>query len=281
MITGQLIVFVICGAFALLGAVGLLFFHKAVHAALCLAVVMINLAVIYAALDAGLLAAAQVIVYTGAILMLFLFVIMLVGIDRKESHREPIPGQSVVAVIAGVGTLGLLIFAVLGSFPADAIGLDAANAAEGGNVESLAALIFGKYVFAFEFISALMVIAPIGAMVLAQQARLTPKATQKDRALARIEAYATDGVHPGAKPNSGVTALQDSIAVPSLLPTGHISVDSVSQAMVDRDAVVNTAAVSLITAQRFAELSGEAEPAIIEDAPIELVDTEEERELLK
>jgi NADH-quinone oxidoreductase subunit J len=277
-VSGQLLVFVICGAFAVLGALGLLFFHKAVHAALSLALVMINLAAIYAALDAALLAMAQVIVYTGAILMLFLFVIMLVGIDRRESHRELIPGQGVVAILAGIGTLGLLVFAILGSFPAQAVGLEAAN---GGNVESLAALIFGSYVFAFEFISALMIIAPIGAMVLAQQARLTAKKTQRERAAARIEAYAQKGVHPGTLPNSGVTALQDSIAVPGLLPAGRISTSSVSQAMVDRDAVVNVHAVSLLTAQRFAELSGEVPPAIIKPEPVDLVDTKDERELLK
>jgi NADH-quinone oxidoreductase subunit J len=276
------IVFWICGACCLAGAAGLLSFRKAVHAALALAFTMVNLAVMYASLDAGLLAAAQVIVYTGAILMLFLFVIMLVGIDRTESHRESIPGQSVAAIIAGLGTLGLLVFGIGGAFAGyEPVGLEAANAADGGNVESLAALIFGKYVFAFEYISALMVIAPVGAMVLAQQARLRPKATQKDRALERMRVFAETGAHLGAKPNSGVTALQDSIAVPALLPDGSISADSVSEVMVSRDAVVNTAAIAQVTAQRFAELAGEAKPAIINSQPIELVDTDEEKELFK
>jgi NADH-quinone oxidoreductase subunit J len=276
------IVFWICGACCVAGAVGLVFFRKAVHSALALAFVMVNLAVMYAALDAALLAAAQVIVYTGAILMLFLFVIMLVGVDRTESHRESIPGQGVVAVLAGLGTLGLLVLGIGGAWAGVAPkGLDAANAAQGGNVESLAALIFSDYVFAFEYISALMIIAPVGAMVLAQQARLRPKATQKDRAAERLRRYVETGAHLGPKPNSGVTALQDSIAVPGLLPDGSVSADSVSATMVARDAVVNSQVVAQVAAQRFAELSGEAEPMVIDPQPIELVDTDEERELLK
>jgi NADH-quinone oxidoreductase subunit J len=276
------IVFWVCGACCIAGAAGLVNFRKAVHAALALAFVMMNLAVMYASLDAALLAAAQVIVYTGAILMLFLFVIMLVGVDRTESHRESIPGQRVVAVLAGLGTLGLLVLGIGGAWTGvEPTGLETANAAQGGNVESLAALIFSDYVFAFEYISALMVIAPVGAMVLAQQARLRPRRTQRDRAAERLRRFAETGEHLGPKPNSGVTALQDSIAVPGLLPDGRISADSVSATMVARDAVVNTPAGARVAAQRFAALSGAAAPVVIDPEPIELVDTEEERELLK
>src|ERR1700710_2250182 len=86
-----------------LAALGLLFVRKAVHAALLLAVVMMSLAVLYLALDAPFLFAVQIIVYTGAILMLFLFVLMLVGVDASDSVVETIRGQRLLAAIVGLG----------------------------------------------------------------------------------------------------------------------------------------------------------------------------------
>ncbi|MGZ4453942.1 MAG: NADH-quinone oxidoreductase subunit J, partial [Nocardioides sp.] len=91
-----------------IAALGILFVRKAVHAALLLAVVMISLAVLYAALDAPFLFAVQIIVYTGAILMLFLFVLMLVGVDASDSVVETIRGQRVAATVLGL-LLGLVL----------------------------------------------------------------------------------------------------------------------------------------------------------------------------
>ncbi|MDR1791438.1 MAG: NADH-quinone oxidoreductase subunit J [Propionibacteriaceae bacterium] len=280
-ITPQLVGIILCGALAIIGGIGLITLRKAVHAALSLAFVMVNLAVIYALFDAALLAAAQVIVYTGAILMLFLFVIMLVGVDRTESHREPIRGLKPTAIVAGIGLCALIILGVGSALTATPVGLESANATWGGNVESLAVLIFQSYVFPFEYISALMIIAPVGAMVLAHGARLRPKRTQADRAAERIAAYAKSGAHPGPLPNAAVTALHDSIATPALLPDGSISAASVAEAMVERDAVVNTQWVAARTAERFAELNGEVEPAVVTPEPLELIDTDEERGALK
>ena len=95
-----------------LGALGMILARKPVHSALCLAAVMISLAVQYAAQDAPFLFAVQIIVYTGAILMLFLFVLMLVGVDTADSLVETIKGQRVLAVLAGLGFGSLLFFAV-------------------------------------------------------------------------------------------------------------------------------------------------------------------------
>ncbi|MDR1852247.1 MAG: NADH-quinone oxidoreductase subunit J, partial [Propionibacteriaceae bacterium] len=258
----QDIVFWVCGVCTIVGALGLISLKKPIHAVLCLAFVMVNLAAIYAALDAALLAAAQVIVYTGAILMLFLFVVMLVGVDPTESHRETIKGQRVLAAIAALGMLVLLLLAIGGNIPAETVGLEGANGTD-GNVVSLAKAIFGEYVFAFEYISSLMIIAPVGAMVLASHARLLPKKTQRDRAADRMERYKEDGVLPTPHPSAGVLARNNSIATPALLPDGSISAESVSPTMITRNKVVHSQVVAEVTKQRFAELAGEAPPAII------------------
>ena len=157
-------------------ALGLLFVRKAVHAAMMLAVVMISLAILYAVLDAPFLFAVQIIVYTGAILMLFLFVLMLVGVDASDSVVETIKGQRVLATIGGL-LLGVVLVVALSQVTlGSAVGLDAANA--GGNIQALANILFSHYVFAFETTSALLITAAIGAMVLAHRERLTPKETQ-------------------------------------------------------------------------------------------------------
>jgi len=108
-----MIAFWILAPVMVIAALGILFVRKAVHAALLLAVVMMSLAVLYAALEAPFLFAVQIIVYTGAILMLFLFVVMLVGVDASDSLVETIRGQRVLAAIAGLA-LGLVLIIGLG-----------------------------------------------------------------------------------------------------------------------------------------------------------------------
>ena len=112
MVTGAEVAFWLLAPVMVLGALGMILSRKPVHSALCLAAVMISLAVQYAALDAPFLFVVQIIVYTGAILMLFLFVLMLVGVDAADSLVETIKGQRALAAIAGVGFGCLLIFAV-------------------------------------------------------------------------------------------------------------------------------------------------------------------------
>jgi len=261
MVTAPDVVFWICGPLAVLAAVGLVMFRKAVYSALSLAFLMLNLAAIYASLQAPFLAAVQVIVYTGAIMMLFLFVLMLVGVDRPDSFVETIKGHKIIAGIAALGTVGLIVFGVGQAVVGAPVGLDGtngANVANGGNVEGIAALIFSRYVFAFELTSALLITAAVGAMVLAQNARLRPKVTQKDRAAARIRAYATQGTHPGSLPNSGVLALHNSIGTPALLPDGTVSPASVSQVLVERDAIVDTKALATRTTEAFGQIEAVA-----------------------
>src|SRR5687768_2611228 len=119
-----------------LAALGILFVRKAVHAALLLAVVMISLAVLYAVLEAPFLFAVQIIVYTGAILMLFLFVLMLVGVDASDSLVETIKGQRALAWLTGLGFAVVMIVGLTQISFGTAVGLEEANA--GGNVKALA-----------------------------------------------------------------------------------------------------------------------------------------------
>ena len=166
-------------------ALGLLFARKAVHCALLLAVVMISLAVLYAVQDAPFLFAVQIIVYTGAILMLFLFVLMLVGVDSSDSVVETIRGQRLFAALVGLVFGATLVLGVAQVSVGTIVGLDSAN--EDGNVPAIAQVLFTKYVFAFEVTSALLITAALGAMVLAHRERLTPKPTQRAAAAQRMQ----------------------------------------------------------------------------------------------
>ena len=216
-------------------ALGILFVRKAVHAALLLAVVMISLAVLYAVLDAPFLFAVQIIVYTGAILMLFLFVLMLVGVDASDSVVETIRGQRAMATVLGL-LLGLVLVTAFSQIAlGTAVGLDEAN--EGGNIQQLANVLFSRYVFAFEATSALLITAAVGAMVLAHRERLTPKPTQSSLAAQRMRDYAETGKHLGPLPSPGVYARHNAVDTPALLPDGTASEASVSRVLAARGTV--------------------------------------------
>jgi len=206
---------------------GMVVARRAVHCAVLLAVVMLSLAVFYAMLGAPFLAFVQVIVYTGAVLMLFLFVLMIVGVTSADSIVETIKGQRLAAGLAGIGLLVLLSLtighAVIG--PA-AAGRPAYGAT---NVGSLATLIFTTYVFPFEVTSALLITAALGAMVLAHRERTRPKLTQRIRARQRVA-----GGHPAPLPGPGTYARHNAVDMPALLPDGSTSALSVSQAISSR-----------------------------------------------
>ncbi len=216
-------------------ALGLLFARKAVHCALLLAVVMISLAVLYAALDAPFLFAIQIIVYTGAILMLFLFVLMLVGVDSSDSVVETIRGQRLFAAILGLLFGGTLVLGVAQVTVGTMVGLGSAN--EIGNVPAIAQLLFTKYVLAFEVTSALLITAALGAMVLAHRERLVPKLGQADLAAQRMRDYADHGKHLGPLPPPGVFARHNSVDTPALLPDGTPAQSSISRVLLSRGTV--------------------------------------------
>jgi NADH-quinone oxidoreductase subunit J len=177
-------VFVIVGAVSLGSAIAMVLMRNAVHAALMLVVNFFTIAVLYAVLEAQFLAVIQVIVYAGAIMVLFLFVLMLLGVARGEPLTGRIRGQKPVAV-----TLGVLLFAGLaastaGPFLGEAsvCGVEAEPGAEGiaceglaavneeGNVRAVGGPLFTDYVWPFEVMSVLLVIAAIGAIVLGKRA---------------------------------------------------------------------------------------------------------------
>jgi NADH-quinone oxidoreductase subunit J len=226
--TAEAITFWVLAVIAVAGAIGVVAAPKAVYSAMFLAATMISLAMLYVAQDALFLGVVQVVVYTGAVMMLFLFVLMLIGVDSSESLVETIRGQRVAAIVAGLGFGVLLIGAIGTAAHTDFVGLAQANA--GGNVEGLAALIFTKYLWAFELTSALLITAALGAMVLAHRERFERRKTQRELAEERFRGMG----HPTTLPSSGVYARHNAVDVPARLPDGSAATISVSGILVQR-----------------------------------------------
>jgi NADH-quinone oxidoreductase subunit J len=221
-VTGETVLFWVLALVAVAGALGVVAAPKAVYSAIALAVTMISLAVAYIAQDAPFLGVVQVVVYTGAVMMLFLFVVMLIGVDSSESLVETIRGQRLAAIGVGMG-FGILLIAGIGNVSAAGfVGLTEANA--NGNVEGLAALIFTQYLWAFELTGALLITAALGAMVLAHRERFEHRKTQRELAAERF----APGGHPTTLPNPGVYARHNAVDVPGMLPDGSGSELSVS-----------------------------------------------------
>jgi NADH-quinone oxidoreductase subunit J len=239
MVTGAEFAFWLLAPVMLLGGLGMVLAKKPVHSALCLAAVMISLAVQYAAQDAPFLFAVQIIVYTGAILMLFLFVLMLVGVDSADSLVETIKGQRFLAAVAGTAFAVLVVVAVGNAIVGEPNGLAIPNTENGGNVQGIAALLFNRYVFVFEATSALLITAAIGAMVLAHRERLVARRTQAQLAKERFRRYGETGQHPGPLPTPGVFALHNAVNTPALLPDGSIAEGSVSPTLRSRVGVAD------------------------------------------
>ncbi len=227
--TGEAVTFWVLGTLALIGAVGVVLSVNAVYSAMFLAMTMIILAVFYMIEDALFLGVVQVVVYTGAVMMLFLFVLMLIGVDSAESLKETLRGQRVAAVVTGIG-FGIALIAGIGNVTTAFIGLTAANA--NGNVEGLAALIFSRYLWAFELTSALLITAAVGAMVLAHRERFERRKTQRELSQERFR----PGGHPTPLPNPGVYARHNAVDVAALLPDGTYSELSVSRILRTRGA---------------------------------------------
>jgi NADH-quinone oxidoreductase subunit J len=222
------VAFWILATVAVSAAVAMICVRQAVHCALMLAVVMLSLALLYAIEGAPFLAAVQVIVYTGAVLMLFLFVMMLIGVSSADSLVETIRGQRVWAGIGGVAFLVLLIVGIGHAAIGNAAPQTAANSTD--NLTGLATLIFTTYVFPFEATSALLITAALGGMVLAHRERTTPKPTQREVARRKV---ASGQVSP--EPPPGVYALHNAVDMPALLPDGSTTERSVSRAISQRD----------------------------------------------
>jgi NADH-quinone oxidoreductase subunit J len=227
---GETVVFWLLAPLAVLGALGTVFSRKAVHSAVWLALTMIVLAVFFGAQGALFLGVVQVVVYTGAVMMLFLFVLMVVGVDASDSLVETIRGQRLASLLA-FAAFGLLLIGGIGRVTFDEpLGLTAANSK--GNVEGVAELVFTRYVWAFEVTSALLITAALGAMVLAHRERTEPRRSQQELAARRFR-----GPRPSPLPAPGVYARHNAVDTPALLPDGTPAKESVSQALTSRGEV--------------------------------------------
>ena len=164
------IVFAVGALMALLGAAGVLTVKNPVHAALFLVQTLFGVAVLFVAQEAHFLAAVQVIVYAGAIVVLFLFVIMLLGVDRDDAlESEPLKGQRVAAAIVGALALAELVLISRVNFVLGKASTAGVANGEETNVQTLSKSLFTRYLFAFEITSVLLVIAVVGAVMLARK----------------------------------------------------------------------------------------------------------------
>ncbi|WP_084643534.1 NADH-quinone oxidoreductase subunit J [Actinoalloteichus hymeniacidonis] len=225
--TGEAIAFWILGPAALLGALGMIFARNAVHSALWLVMTMLSLGVMYMVQQAPFLGIVQIIVYTGAIMMLFLFVLMLVGRDSADSVVEVLRGQRLLAALFGIGFGILAVGALVRSLDAvDSVGLDQVNGAPGGNVGAIGESLFTDYLWPFELTGALLVVATVGALVFVLvDKRDKVKLTQRERVEARFRGELS---RPSPLPGPGVFATANSVATPALLPDGSVAPESLS-----------------------------------------------------
>ncbi len=170
-------VFVIASLLILVGAVGVIAMRNPVHSALSLIMTFFGIAVAFVELDAHFLAAVEIIVYAGAIVVLFLFVIMFLGVDRRDDVSvEPLVGQRPLAAVGVIITVGGLIALLAHSHWITG----ATAAATGGvpvkggqaNIKELGTAVFTTYLYAFEITSALLIIAVVGAVLLARKERV-------------------------------------------------------------------------------------------------------------
>jgi NADH-quinone oxidoreductase subunit J len=236
-------------------AITMIFMRQAVHCALMLAVVMLSLAVLYAMQGAPFLAFVQIIVYTGAVLMLFLFVVMLIGVTSTDSLVETIRGQRFWAAVGGIGFLVLLVVGIGHASIGTAAPQTAANSSN--NLTGIAQLIFTTYVFPFEATSALLITAALAGMVLAHRERTTPKPSQRELSRRKV---ASGQVAP--EPPPGVYALHNAVDMPAMLPDGSTTDRSVSQAITQRDLQLGRDPQSDVTSDLEAEERIEAERQI-------------------
>lgn len=224
--TGEAVLFWITGSVMVIFALGLLFAKRAVYAALSMAVIMLMLGVVYLAQGADFLGVIHVFVYMGSVMMLFLFVIMLIGVDASDSTVDVLKGHKIVSLLVAAG-LGAVLISAIGRVSVGPI----PPGPQGGNVTGLAQLIFGPYVWVFELTGLLLITAALAAMVLAQRTRFTPKPTQREWSERRVRR----NENVAGLPPPGVYARHNAVDTPALLPDGTPSDLSVSRVLAARE----------------------------------------------
>lgn len=219
------VLFWVIAAMTVLPALSLLFARKAVHIAMSVVTVMVGLAIAYVALGAPFLGVVQIVVYTGAVMMLFLFVLMLVGVARREDLKETLLGQRWIALFAS-GGIAALLFSALGR-----ITIEVPETTPTGDPEPIALVLFDRYVIVMEVLGVLLITAAVGALVLTYTPRLLPRERQLERQAARI----AGGAIPVNRPMPGVYARRNALDVPALDPDGNPIEASVSRVLEVRD----------------------------------------------
>jgi NADH-quinone oxidoreductase subunit J len=258
---GEAVLFWALAPLMVLAACGLLVIRRAVHAALCVMFVMVALAILYVAQEAPFLGVVQVVVYTGAVMMLFLFVLMLVGVDSADSLTETIRGQRWVGLLLGAG-LAAVLLSVLGRATfRPAVGLEQVNATL-TNPVALARVLFADYVVAMQVVGVLLVTAALAGLVLTHRRRLGPRSTQRLVAGRRVAALA-DGRPLTPLPAPGVYAQNNAMDTPALGPDGRPLENSVPRVLrirgQERSATAVLAAEETLVERRAARLSDRAE----------------------
>lgn len=219
------VLFWVVAALTVLPALGLLFVRKAVHVAVAVVTVMVGLAAAYVGLGAPFLGVVQIVVYTGAVMMMFLFVVMLVGVDRSENLKETIAGQRWIAFFVA-GGLAVMLIAIIGRFT-----VEPAAEVPVGDPEPIALVLFSRYVLVMEVLGALLITAAVGALVLTHLPQLLPRKTQPELHAERLLA----GADPVNKPMPGMYARHSALNVPALDPDGKPIPDSISRVLQARD----------------------------------------------
>ena len=240
--TPEALLFWVLAPLTVAAALGMLLVKKAVHSAILMASVMINLAIFYIAQDALFLGIVQIVVYTGAVMMLFLFILMLVGVDSSDSLTETIPGLRPIAITAALGFGGLMMSLISrATLGRNAIGLDAANSL--GNVEGIAQLLFSRYVWPFEVVSALLITAALGAMVLAHHQSIQVRPTQRQLSTQRFRGESL--ANAAGLPAPGVFARHNAVDVPALLPDGTPAANSINATLQARGDMLTSGSFEL------------------------------------
>ncbi|MFC7579626.1 NADH-quinone oxidoreductase subunit J [Schaalia naturae] len=213
--TGEVILFWCVAVLMVGGALGVLFFKKAAYAAISMITVMLGLAVLYFALGAPFLGAVQVVVYTGAIMMLFLFVLMMIGVGASDEYQRQRRGNIVGAVIGALGLAVILIGILAHTSVSSAVGLSG-DPYSNEPVTSLAASLFSKHWLSMELAGTLLITAAIGAMLLTHTDRLGPSISQRATVEAKMRAFKESGRRIGQLPAPGVYAETNAVDVPAI-----------------------------------------------------------------
>lgn len=236
-------------------ALGMVLSRKLIHSALSLLLVMVGMAIEYAILNAPFVFVVQIVVYAGAIMVMFLFIVMMVGADEAVTDSDPIPGQRIAAIIITVALAVLFATAIALVDWGDPAQIDKANSTAGGNIVGLSELIFDKYVVIFEVLSALLIVAVVGAIVLTLRTRIKNRPTQRETMEARFRAYAEKGTNVAAMPGAGVYAGSNAMDVPALLPDGSELRSSIAEEIYDANAERSGQKLAAQTAHTYRALT--------------------------